>query len=40
MLAALAFDHAGILGMATRPIDVSKVLGAALLFAGVILIRR
>ncbi|MBN8980685.1 MAG: DMT family transporter [Rhizobiales bacterium] len=40
LLASLVFDHYGILGLAVRPIDTTKVIGAALLVAGVVLIRR
>ena len=40
MLASVAFDHFGWLGLAQRPIDVSRLIGVALLIAGVVLIRR
>jgi transporter family-2 protein len=40
MVAALALDHAGALGLATRPITVPRLAGAVLLFAGVLLMRR
>lgn len=40
MAASLAFDHIGLFGMQLRPIDASKVAGAVLLVAGVVLIRR
>ena len=40
MLAALAFDHFGWLGLPQRPIDLTRCLGVALLVSGVILIRR
>ncbi|MEW6768680.1 MAG: DMT family transporter [Pseudomonadota bacterium] len=40
LLASLAFDHFGWLGLSVRPIDMTKVIGAALLVAGVVLIRR
>jgi bacterial/archaeal transporter family-2 protein len=40
MLASLAFDHFGILGLTERPIDLPKLAGIALLIAGVVLIRR
>jgi transporter family-2 protein len=40
LLASLAFDHYGWLGLAVRPIDATKLIGAALLVAGVVLIRR
>lgn len=40
MVAALAVDHDGWLGVAQRPIDVPKMIGVALLVGGVALIRR
>jgi transporter family-2 protein len=40
MLASVAFDHFGWLGLAQRPIDPTRLLGAALLIGGVVLIRR
>jgi transporter family-2 protein len=40
MLASVAFDHFGVLGLAQRPIDFSRVVGVALLIGGVVLIRR
>lgn len=40
MVAALALDHAGALGLATRPITAGRLVGAVLLFAGVVLMRR
>lgn len=40
MIAALAFDHFGWLGMAQRSIDLPRLLGVALLVGGVLLIRR
>jgi transporter family-2 protein len=40
MMAALAFDHYGWLGLPQRPIDLSRVIGVALLVGGVVLIRR
>ena len=40
MVAALTLDHAGALGLATRPITGTRLVGAALLFAGVLLMRR
>jgi transporter family-2 protein len=39
MLASLAFDHYGLFGLAQRSADPSRLLGAALLVAGVVLIR-
>jgi transporter family-2 protein len=40
LLASLVFDHYGVLGLAVRPIDATKVFGAALMVAGVVLIRK
>lgn len=40
MLASLAFDHFGIFGLARQPADLGRLLGALLLVAGVVLIRR
>lgn len=40
MLASLAFDHFGWLGLAQRPLDLPRVVGVALLVGGVVLIRR
>ncbi len=40
MLAALAFDHFGVFGITGRALDPAKVLGAACLVAGVVLIRK
>jgi transporter family-2 protein len=40
MAGALLLDHAGALGVATRPVTGGRLLGAALLVAGVMLIRR
>src|SRR3954471_22022503 len=37
MMAALAFDHYGWLGMPQRPIDVPRLIGVALLVGGVVL---
>jgi bacterial/archaeal transporter family-2 protein len=39
MIGALAFDHFGILGVPVHPANASRLLGAALLVAGVVLIR-
>ena len=39
MLASVAFDHFGLMGLATHPINAPRVLGAALLVAGVVLLR-
>lgn len=40
MVAALAVDHFGALGLASRPVTPSRALGAALLVIAVFLIRR
>jgi bacterial/archaeal transporter family-2 protein len=40
MIAALAVDHFGWLGVQERPIDLPRMLGVALLVGGVVLIRR
>jgi transporter family-2 protein len=40
MITALAFDHFGVLGLAQRDADLPRLFGAALLVAGVILVRR
>lgn len=40
MLASVAADHYGLLGLAQRPADLSRLVGMALLIGGVVLIRR
>jgi bacterial/archaeal transporter family-2 protein len=40
MVASLLIDHNGWLGFPQEPISATKLLGAALLFAGVLLIAR
>lgn len=40
MIASVLFDHAGLLGLAPRPVDLPRLLGIALLIGGVVLIRR
>jgi bacterial/archaeal transporter family-2 protein len=40
MLAALALDHYGLLGVPTHPVNTGRLVGAVLLIAGVVLIRR
>lgn len=40
MLASVAFDHFGWLGLAQRPIDASRLASVALLVGGVVLIQR
>jgi bacterial/archaeal transporter family-2 protein len=39
MVASIAFDHLGLLGLSKHPIDLSRLIGAVLLVAGVVLIR-
>jgi len=40
MLASIAFDHFAWLGLAHRPLDLPRAIGAALLVLSVVLIRR
>ncbi len=40
MVASLVMDHYGLLGFSVRPINGWRVVGAVLLVAGVLLIRR
>lgn len=40
MLASILFDHFGLMGLAHRPVDVSRLFGVALLIGGCVLIRR
>ncbi|HEY8565697.1 MAG TPA: DMT family transporter [Beijerinckiaceae bacterium] len=40
MLASVTFDHFGAFGLAQRAIDGPRLVGVALLIAGVVLIRR
>jgi len=40
MLASLLLDHFGLVGLARHPITPGRVLGAAFLVIGVVLIRR
>jgi transporter family-2 protein len=40
MLASVAADHVGLLGLAQRPVDLPRLLGVVLLIGGVVLIRR
>lgn len=40
MLASVVFDHYGWFGLAQRSVDVPRLIGAVLLVAGVVLIRR
>ncbi len=39
MLAAITLDHFGAFGLAPHPVNISRLLGAALLTLGVILIK-
>jgi transporter family-2 protein len=40
VMAALAFDHFGLLGLVERAVTPTRALGALLLVAGVILVQR
>ena len=40
MLSAVAIDHYGLFGVPLRPVTVARGLGAAMLVAGVVLLRR
>lgn len=40
MVAALALDHVGALGLELRPVSGTRLLGAALLVVSVVLVRR
>ena len=40
MLASIAFDHYGLFGLAQRPIDLSRAIGAVLLIISVIFMRN
>ena len=40
LLAAIALDHFGLLGLKSDPVSLSKVAGLALVVAGVLLVRR
>jgi transporter family-2 protein len=40
LTAALVLDHYGLVGFARQPVTLSRVMGAVLLFVGVLLIRR
>ena len=39
MLASLVFDHYGLFGLPRHPVDLYRILGAALLVGGVVLVR-
>ena len=40
LLASLTFDHFGLFGLARQPADLVRILGAAMLLGGVMLIRH
>ncbi|HEY2030386.1 MAG TPA: DMT family transporter [Myxococcales bacterium] len=40
MVASLVFDHFALVGLTRRPVDFSRLLGAALVAAGAALVRR
>jgi transporter family-2 protein len=40
MAASIALDHFGWLGLAQRPLDLTRLIGVCLLIGGVVLIRR
>ena len=40
MLTSVTFDHFGVLGLTKHPIGTFRVIGALLLLAGVVLIRK
>jgi transporter family-2 protein len=40
MVASIALDHFGWLGLAQRPLDLTRLIGVCLLIGGVVLIRR
>ncbi|WP_424630770.1 DMT family transporter [Bradyrhizobium sp. SYSU BS000235] len=40
LVASVAFDHFGLLGLAQRSVDLPRIIGVALLIGGVLLIRR
>ena len=39
MLGALIFDHFGLMGVPVHPISIVRLMGAALLLGGVVLVR-
>jgi bacterial/archaeal transporter family-2 protein len=39
MLGSIAFDHFGLLGLPVHPVSTVRIIGAALLVGGVVLIR-
>jgi transporter family-2 protein len=40
MIGSIVFDHYGLLGVPVHSVNLSRILGALLLMAGVLLIRR
>jgi transporter family-2 protein len=40
LVAGMVVDHFGGFGIAPRPINLVRLLGVALVFAGVVLVRR
>ena len=40
IVSALVLDHFGVLGLPRDPVSVTKLLGVALVLAGVVLVRR
>jgi len=40
LIAAVAFDHYGLFGLQKHPVDIYRIIGAVLLLAGVLFIRR
>jgi len=40
MIASLIVDHYGLLGFAREPVDVTRLVGVALLLGGIFLIAR
>lgn len=40
LIVALALDHFGLMGLASRPVDWSRIAGVTLVCAGVLLVRR
>jgi transporter family-2 protein len=40
VLASLLFDHHGLFGLSRHPIDAPRIVGALLVLAGAILVRR
>ena len=39
MITAITLDHFGVFGLTAHPISASRLLGVALLIAGVVLIK-